>query len=123
MVVGCVNASTKVWLQKQVEELAPTIGVQLIIGHAHFLVKMIKLSAFVPKTMRNINDVMIGVKHQSGLDTDNSLETNQALTASTWLWLMKSPCGNWRLLKCPNSWVVKESPSDCRWVRIDNKSR
>lgn len=73
VVVGYVNASTKVWLEKQVEELAPIIRIQLKLGPAHLLLKLVKVSTFVPKTTgaEDKTDVMMGLKHQSGLDTDN----------------------------------------------------
>ncbi|KAG8242255.1 hypothetical protein J6590_069628 [Homalodisca vitripennis] len=39
IVVGCVNTETKVWLEKQVQELSPFEGVQLKMGPAKSLYK------------------------------------------------------------------------------------
>lgn len=62
-VVGCVNALIKVWLEKRVDELAPIIRVQLELGHAHLLVKMVKVTTFIPKAIgaENKKVLMIGL--------------------------------------------------------------
>ncbi|KAG8275712.1 hypothetical protein J6590_081142 [Homalodisca vitripennis] len=52
IVVGCVNTETKEWLEEQVQELNPFERVQLKMGSAKSLVKIFKVSTFIPKYIK-----------------------------------------------------------------------
>nr|CAH7757978.1 unnamed protein product [Callosobruchus chinensis] len=73
VVVGCVNTHTKSWLETQFKQLDPFKGIQLKLGPARSLVRMCKVTTFVPRTAgaETKDDVMLGLKSQSGLDTDH----------------------------------------------------
>nr|CAH7762493.1 unnamed protein product [Callosobruchus chinensis] len=73
VVVGCANTHTKGWLETQFKRLDPFEGIQLRLGPARSLVRMCKVSTFVPRTTgaETNDDVMLGLKCQSGLDTNH----------------------------------------------------
>nr|CAH7745797.1 unnamed protein product [Callosobruchus chinensis] len=73
VVVGCANTHTKSWLETQFKQLDPFEGIQLRLGPAQSLVQMCKVTIFVPRTTgaETKDDVMFGLKCQSGLDTDH----------------------------------------------------
>nr|CAH7737653.1 unnamed protein product [Callosobruchus chinensis] len=73
VVVGCANTHTKSWLETQFKQLDPFEGIQLRLDPARSLVRMCKVTTFVPRTTgaETKDDVMLGQKSQSGLDTDH----------------------------------------------------
>uniref|UniRef100_A0A1B6GFV1 DUF4780 domain-containing protein n=1 Tax=Cuerna arida TaxID=1464854 RepID=A0A1B6GFV1_9HEMI len=73
VVVGCANAITKEWLEKQFSELNPLGEIHLKLGPAHLLVKMVKVTSFIPRTTgaETKEDAMLGLKSQNGLKTEN----------------------------------------------------
>nr|CAH7749941.1 unnamed protein product [Callosobruchus chinensis] len=73
VVVGCGHTYTKSWLETQFKQLDPFEGIQLRLGPARSLVRMCKFTTFVPRTTgaETKDDVMLGLKSQSGLDTDH----------------------------------------------------
>lgn len=73
LVVGCANAATKDWLDKQVKELSPFGGISLQLAPARNLVKAVKVSTFVPTSTgaTTKKDVMLGLKLQNDLNTDH----------------------------------------------------
>nr|CAH7739165.1 unnamed protein product [Callosobruchus chinensis] len=71
VVVGCANTPTKSWLEIQFKQLDPFEGIQL--NSVRSLVRMCKVTTFVPRTTEaeTKDDVILGLKSQSGLDTDH----------------------------------------------------
>nr|CAI5833152.1 unnamed protein product [Callosobruchus analis] len=73
VVVGCANTHNKSCLETQFKQLDPFEGIRLRLIPARSLVRMCKVTTFVPRTTgtETKDDVTLGLKSQSGLDTDH----------------------------------------------------
>ncbi|KAG8318701.1 hypothetical protein J6590_107745, partial [Homalodisca vitripennis] len=91
IVVGCVNTETKEGLEKQVYELSSFEGVPLKMGPAKSLVKIFKVSTFIPNDIEvdSKQELFEALKNQNDLDTDIGLllEGNIAPTANSWVFM------------------------------------
>nr|CAI5845224.1 unnamed protein product [Callosobruchus analis] len=71
VVVGCANTHTKSWLETQFKQLDRFEGFQLRLGPARSLVRICKVTTFIPRTTgaETKDDVMLGLKSQTATAT------------------------------------------------------